>query len=412
VDEILDTNGLNRNQIIFRITDPGDDFLALILPASQSERGQSREALGWIYFNKDLGMVEITNCNARLPRKVLDIGFSTKMGDVGAAGGFGEGLKVGALALCHYGYQVEIISSGFKWRFKIGNARSRDEDGFYCCLTPFSPTDANRLSRMRRAPKAEGSLQIPTVQPVSDVTVRIGNIYSSRGNAPGEKVTRPEFDRFMKELLGLNSPTQLFGSPYGSIILDDQLCGSIYVKGLLITSGSRQAEPGYEGKRLKWGYNFSEAALNRDRNMTCNERDIAEKRAKVIDAAINQGNDGSVQVLKDYIDILQDSESRYIDADGAEDFAPRRLARSIWGVLKAKALEQNLFYYDRQNGTEVRHITMSFGLLIANDYTGRNDYQRSQERAGACFQSTYETSEKAQSCLYSASTNDRPASSR
>lgn len=386
MDEILDTNGLGRDQIIFRITDAGDDFLALILPASRNEQVQSQEPLGWIYFNKDLGVVEITNCNARLPRKVLDIGFSTKMGNVDAAGGFGEGLKAGALALCHYGYQVEIIATSFKWRFKIGNTRARDEDGFYCCLTPFSPTDANRLSRMRRAPKTQEGPQIPTAQSNTDVSVRIGDIYKGRGNTPGEKVTRQAFERFMKELLGLNNPTQLFGSPYGSVLLDDYLQGSIYVKGLLVKSGTRQVAPGHTERKLKWGYNFSEARLNRDRNITCDGRQIAEKRAKVIDAAINLGNDGSVQVLNDYIDILRDPESRYKDADGAEDFVPRRLARSMWDLLKAKALEQNLFYYDSQNGTEVSHIATSLKPDIADDFTGRGDYQRPQKRASPCFQ--------------------------
>jgi hypothetical protein len=345
IDYIMAHHQLKMDQIKYRIEDSGDEFLAIIQPASLNKRFLSSDTLGHVYFNDSVGMVEITISYAKFSRRALETGLSTKTDGFDAAGRFGMQGELGQLHVCQTGHQIEIVASGFKWRYKFGNAAAKDEDGFYCCISKVLATDANHLSKFKR------TVQAPSARPERDASIKIGNVYTGRANLTGKKLTRAAFDLIKKEVLVFNSPTELLGPPYGAILMDRQFCGSIYAKGFLAISGTRQAEPGYQGKKSKWGYNFLGGTLAREEAMRLNDR-VAQRRALLIDAVIHQWKDESPQVLQDYTDMLRNSESKYSDADGAERFAPVRTARSVWGVLESKALEQNLFYHN-QNGNEV-----------------------------------------------------------
>lgn len=48
----------------------------------------------------------------------------------------------------------------------------------------------------------------------------------------------------------------------------------------------------------------------------------------IIDAEIHNGGAEGELILREYLAIMQDPETEFTDADGAEDFAPRRTAKS------------------------------------------------------------------------------------
>jgi hypothetical protein len=61
--------------------------------------------------------IKIVNFGANLHPNALGTGASSKRGKQTQAGQHGEGLKVAALVLRRWGYNVRIESSGLKWEF-------------------------------------------------------------------------------------------------------------------------------------------------------------------------------------------------------------------------------------------------------------------------------------------------------
>jgi hypothetical protein len=115
-DGILVANNLERKDITHLIDEPDGKFVAKIV-RRRVPINNATDVLGWIKFDENTGIVELTNLRAQLSRSFLDIGCSTKKNSKGLAGAHGEGAKAGALVLVREGYGVVYDASGFNWRF-------------------------------------------------------------------------------------------------------------------------------------------------------------------------------------------------------------------------------------------------------------------------------------------------------
>ena len=84
--------------------------------------------LGRIDYNPTRQKLTLINHDTELMRKVLLLGFSKKASNKEVIGQFGEGLKVGALALVREGRVVTMKTGKERWRFGLSHDETFDEE--------------------------------------------------------------------------------------------------------------------------------------------------------------------------------------------------------------------------------------------------------------------------------------------
>jgi hypothetical protein len=166
--------------------------------------------------------VRIENEGAVLPHEALLFGFSTKREREDLIGKFGEGLKLGVLALVRAGYPVKIRSGSEVWTPEIVQS-----DKFNAKVLAFD-IQGGRKDEKR-------------------VRVEVGNI---------DKET---WDKLKLKILFLGKlkDTDVVHAYHGDLLLDEEMKGQLYVKGIWV-----QSKPD-----MLYGYNFNDATLDRDRRM-------------------------------------------------------------------------------------------------------------------------------------------------
>ena len=163
----------------------------------------------------------IENTGAVLPHEALLLGHTSKIGRTDLAGKFGEGLKLGVLALIRAGHAVRIRSGGEVWVPSI--ARS---DRFQADVLVF------QILKGR--------------EPAQRVRVEVEGI---------DAQTWAEMQSCFRFLLPRD--TKLVETEHGTLLLDEALKGRAYVKGILVQSKGDFA----------YGYDFADADVDRDRKM-------------------------------------------------------------------------------------------------------------------------------------------------
>lgn len=179
--------------------------------------------IGVTYVRKNRQLI-IYNRGARLSRESLLLGSTTKLGDNTQRGQYGEGMKVGALALVRAGKKVSINNSNEYWEASIRKSDNFDSDVLAFKVVK-SKIDDDKLT-----------FTIDNIQPEEWNVIRQRFL----------RIDQPDSNTVLK-------------SPQGNVLLDKKykgmiFCGSIYVD---------------THKDLEYGYDFkvSELTLNRDRNM-------------------------------------------------------------------------------------------------------------------------------------------------
>lgn len=157
----------------------------------------------------------LSNTGARMPREALLMGHTTKRGNNELIGKFGEGLKLGVLALVRAGHTVEIENGDEIWKPVLRCSKIFD-----------SPVLAFSITRKRT--------------PGDSVRVRVGGI---------GKAQWAEFKSRFLFLSGVDS--------WDSLLTGPEYAGKMFVKGIYVCN-----KPDW-----KFGYNFRYATVDRDRNM-------------------------------------------------------------------------------------------------------------------------------------------------
>lgn len=162
------------------------------------------------------------NDGAVLPLKALLLGHTTKIGNSELRGKFGEGLKLGILALVRAGHPVRVRNGGEVWTPLIERSTTFDED-----VLAFNIEKG-------RADKAR-------------VRIEVGN------------VTKSEWDLLRQNFLFIAKPnkSEVVHTPYGKLLKGARYQGKVFVKGIFV-----QNDP-----ELQFGYDFDNAELDRDRKM-------------------------------------------------------------------------------------------------------------------------------------------------
>jgi hypothetical protein len=217
------------------------------------------------HYNSTL---RIENEGATLSREALLFGTSSKTDRSDMIGKFGEGLKLGVLALVRGGRQVKIRTGGEVWSAAISRSEKYDAD-------------------------------------VLCFDIRGGNEDKKRVRVEIENVTEVDWnglkERFL--FLGKLKKDERVETNRGDLLLSDRFKGKVYVKGIYV-----QGDP-----RLSCGYNFSNLDVDRDRKMV-SSWDLQWECSAIWREAIGTRPD----LLDPFFTLLQDNKA---DVHGIADSA-------------------------------------------------------------------------------------------
>lgn len=234
-----------------------------------------------IGFNEEKGTLIIISKNATLSRESLLLGTSSKAGG-GYIGQFGEGLKLGVLALVRAGCPVTIYTgSGQRMVAKL--AKSKKFSSNVLC---FDVT--------------EESLNIKGICSERDVVVQVDYL--------------PEWPAFRKRFLFIQAPERgrVVDTLHGQILLDEP--GAIYSNGIWVCH-----QP-----KLKYGYNTA-LKVDRDRKMADYNEIVWQTTGMWTDVA----RDENTENLERFFELVEG------DADDVRD-----IAYLASGTVAARAAER------------------------------------------------------------------------
>jgi hypothetical protein len=188
------------------------------------------------------GKLAVENIGGSIPKEALLIGFTTKRDNDELIGKFGEGLKLGVLALLRAGNTVKIKNNGEIWTPVI-----EQSDNFNAEVLKFKITKAKK--------------------PAKGLRVLIGGI------------NREKWNRYKRSFLVLKKKTKTMISTYhGDLLTDCRHAGRIYVKGIEVEWHDD----------LVFGYNFRDADVDRDRKMI-SSWDLEYKMGQILGAVMSSG---------------------------------------------------------------------------------------------------------------------------
>ena len=175
-----------------------------------------------VKYNKGHKTLIVDNIGGSIPKESMLIGFTTKADNEKLIGKFGEGLKLGILALLRAGNTVKIKNNGEIWTPVIEKSANFDAD-----VLKFKVTKSRKASNGLR--------------------VLIGNV-----DPDNWKLYRRDF-LFLRK----SGAKNIVRTHRGSLLLGPKYRGKVYVKGLKVA----------EYDDLEFGYDFPDAQVDRDRKM-------------------------------------------------------------------------------------------------------------------------------------------------
>jgi hypothetical protein len=189
------------------------------------------------------GKLAVENVGGSIPKEALLIGFTTKQNNEELIGKFGEGLKLGVLALLRAGNTVKIKNNGEIWTPVI-----EQSDNFDAEVLKFKITKAKK--------------------PATGLRVLIGNI------------SRERWNRYKRSFLVLKKKNKtMINTYYGDLLTDPKHAGRIYVKGIEVEWHDD----------IVFGYNFRDADIDRDRKMIASW-DLEYKMAQILGSVMGTGH--------------------------------------------------------------------------------------------------------------------------
>lgn len=218
----------------------------IIQNAMDSHDKGFKSGISYVRKNKQL---IIFNRNATISKSSILLGSTTKSGDVAQRGQYGEGYKVGSLALVRSGKPVTVTTGNEKWKCLI-----QTSDRFEAEVLSF------HISKTKdKADKLSFIIDNVTPEEWKGMEMMFLPIYSP-------------------------DPKTIFKTPDGSVLRDKKLKGRIYCGGIFVN----------EQKDLEYGYDFNTNVLqlNRDRNMT-NSFDVEWNTSKMW-AFLSMGKNGKL----------------------------------------------------------------------------------------------------------------------
>lgn len=234
----------------------------------------------------DNNTLVIETTGRTLPHEALLFGYTTKVGKGELIGKFGEGLKLGTLALVRSGYDVKIRSGAEIWTPTIERSEKFDADVL--------------VFNIEKGRKPKDRIQIV--------------VYN---------ISKEEWDTMRACFLFLNKRSKedkfRIDTSYGALLLDEADRGKVFVKGIFV-----EHDP-----ELKWGYDLTkDVEIDRDRKMI-NRYDLKWRMALIWKLSMSERQD----LINAYLEML---EKNTADLAGVDEYSASSLPEEVKKQAAAK----------------------------------------------------------------------------
>lgn len=242
------------------------------------------------------------NEGVTLPVTSLLMGHSTKA-EKDLIGQFGEGLKLGILALTRMGRKVSIRTKNERWTPRIGMSPNFKENVLFVDVSE-------------------------TESYVNAVIVEI-------------ELLNREWDSFEHKFLWLKEPEKL-NTYRGDILLEDKHRGCLFVKGVYV---------GKEDK-YKYGYNFANAKVDRDRKMISAWDRRHETCCMWVDA-LEKNED----YVDDFFSLLENPSEDLINYDFyMANYSSESSLKNLMRIFSEKYGEESVPVSNLEESREMEHL--------------------------------------------------------
>ncbi|KAB8252927.1 hypothetical protein BDV35DRAFT_375774 [Aspergillus flavus] len=296
------------------------DFISITVP----EMGSNTNALGFIRYEKKSGRVILVNACAQLRTDALQLGHTSKKGQLQFAGCHGEGLKLAAMVMCREGHSVSIETGNSHWSFAYGGpSKSR----FCCNIGPLS------VATPDGKPNPAQDMACFTYRTWRDVCVEIGP--DSGGTGGG--VSLEKFKQWLTvslDIRGYSYPESNIETDQGDLIIDPRF---------------REARP------FELSYNFVQGGVNRDRQRLVSRYEQADLVRRIWESAIRENE---VLVLPIYVNLLRNFP-RAPDVELADQLLDHPTRFRIWKYLLREAGDKRFYFCQKTGSQSVGSITKS-----------------------------------------------------
>jgi len=228
--------------------------------------------LGRIVYLPSRERLTLINYNTELMRKVLLLGFSKKASNKEVIGQFGEGLKVGALALVREGRVVSMETSRDRWKFGLSRDDTFEED----VLTVFV-NDRNKENDDDDCDSSD----------LGQTDTRV-TVYP---------LCREDWEVYVKRFLFLQPTLDCVKSEVGTLLIGDHYKGQLYVKGVWVSDLSKDG--------LASGVDLIHLKIDRDRRAVIHLSEIDHQVSSMWVHAIEQRPD----LISHYYSLLEENNT-------------------------------------------------------------------------------------------------------
>jgi len=207
--------------------------------------------VGWCEFDATARRLVLVNRRVGLGRQVLLMGYSKKAQHHEVIGSFGEGLKVGAVALLRRGLNLAMVTRGELWTFLLAVDPAFGERVLTVRVSrrPSDPDPAQDEAKRRSLPAALGWL--PALEPEDTATVLEG-------------LGSDEWTELSQRFLFLRRPRDAVATEVGSLLLEPCYAGRLFVRGVFIG----------DDPDLASGVDLANIRLDRDRGAVLKKSDL------------------------------------------------------------------------------------------------------------------------------------------
>jgi hypothetical protein len=241
-----------------------------------------------VRYRKETGTVVIENTGCVLPYEALLLGHTTKTDRADLIGKFGEGLKLGVLALVRAGHSVKIRTGSEVWVPSIQRSETFKADVLVFEITR-NHADKNR------------------------VQVEIGNL--------GEGAWKDMQECFL--FLGTVKDDEIVKTSYGSLLIGPRFADRIYVKGIFVSNDPR----------LSYGYDLVDADIDRDRKMV-SKYDLQYRTQGIWREALNRRPD----LVDPFVKLL---ERESADVEGIDSYSAPFLGEAAKETIAKSFLDRH-----------------------------------------------------------------------
>jgi hypothetical protein len=234
-----------------------------------------------VRHRKESNTLVIENEGCVLPHEALLFGHTTKTDRGDMIGKFGEGLKLGVLALVRDGHPVRIRSGSEVW-----------------------------VPSIERSEKFQADVLVFDIEK--------GRVEKDRVSIEVGKITAEVWAEFRKCFLFLAKPSKddAIETQYGTLLTSGEHAGKLYVKGIFVQSD----------REMKFGYDFFDMDVDRDRRMV-ERHDLTWRTRLIWSTAMAARPD----LFGFFLTLVEDASE---DVMGVDDFSAKYLPEEL--LKKAK----------------------------------------------------------------------------